>query len=248
MARPTDRQEFIQYCLRKLGAPVINIDVTQEQIEDRVDEALYMYWDYHFDGSEKVYYKHQITQEDIDNGYITLPENINGAVSVFPPFGSLSINGSDIFNTQYQIMLNEIWTMTGESLVPYYMTRERLNLIQEILVGQVPIRYNRHRNKLHLDTNWKRLQIGNYLIVEAYEIVDPEVYQDVWKDRWLQNYAAALIKQQWGNNLTKFIGQQLPGGIQFNGEKILNDATAEVEKIEDKMRNDFMLPPLDMIG
>lgn len=248
MAQPTNREEFISWCLRKLGAPVINIDVAQEQVEDRVDEALSFYWDYHFDGSDKIYYKHQVTEADIKNKYIRLPENIIGAVSVFPPNGQSVSGPADMFNITYQIMLNDIWTMTSESLVPYYMTREKLATMQEILVGQVPIRYNRHRNLLHLDMNWSKVRPGQFLLVEAYEIVDPEVFEDVWKDRWLQNYATALIKVQWGSNLTKFIGQQLVGGVQFNGERILDDGVRERDDLEDKMKTDYSLPPLDMVG
>lgn len=246
MAVPTSREEFIEYCLRKLGAPVINIDVTPEQIDDRVDEALSFFWDYHFDGSEKVYYKHEITQDDIDNKYITLPDNINGAVSIFP-MSSMGF-GADLFNVNYQFMMSEVWSLASGSLVPYYMAMENLALMQEILTSQAPVRYTRTKNKLYLDMNWTKAKLGEYLIVEAYEVVDPEIYADVWKDRWLLNYATALIQVNWGKNLTKFVGQQLVGNLQFNGERILDDGVRDRDALEIKIRSDFEIPPLDMVG
>jgi len=247
MAVPTSRQEFIQYCLRKLGAPVIEINVDPDQVEDRVDEALRYYWDYHFDGSEKTYYKHEITQLDIDNKYITLPENIIGAVRIFPFSGSTYTSG-DLFNIQYQIALNDLYTLTSVSMVPYYMAMEHLALINELLVGQIPIRYTRHRDRLHIDMNWNKVRVGQYFIVEAYEVLDPEIFTDVYADRWLQNYTTAKIKYQWGSNLTKFTNMSLPGGVQFNGERILEDADREIQKMEQEMISSYSLPVSDMIG
>lgn len=248
MAKPTTREEFKAYCLRALGAPVIEINVDDDQVEDRIDEALSYFADYHFDGSATVYYKQQITQQDIDNRYITLPENIMGAVRIFPlgGWGVTSVN--DIFNINYQIALNDLYTLTQAEMLPYYMLREKLGLIHEMLVGQQPIRYERHRNRLHIDMDWNRVKVGQWLIVEAYEVVDPEVYQDVWKDRWLYRYATALIKRQWGGTLTKFNGLQLPGGVTFNGEQILQDAQAEIAKMEEEMISTYSLPPMDFVG
>ena len=247
MAAPTNRDQFIEYCLRKLGKPVIEINVDDDQVQDRVDEALSYYWDYHFDGSDKTYYKHQILQLDIDNKYITLPENIIGAVNIFPiqSFGTSSMS---MFNLDYQIALNDLHTLTSTSMVPYYMAMERLAFMSELLVGKKPIRYNRNRNRLYVDTNWAIIRPGSFLVVEAYEIVDPAVYSDVWKERWLQNYATAKIKYQWGSNLTKFTGMSLPGGVTFNGERILDDSARELEKMESEMISSFSLPVLDMIG
>lgn len=247
MAKPTTREEFKQYCLRKLGAPVIEIDVDDEQVEDRIDEALLYYADYHFDGSDKVYYKHKITEDDRANKYITLPETIIGAVSVFP-LGDPSIGSNDLFNIQYQIALNDLYTLTSVSLVPYYMTMEHISLIQEILVGKQPIRYTRHKNRLYIDMDWNKTTTAQYLVIETYQIVDPDEFPDVWADRWLQNYATAKIKYQWGQHLTKFVGMTLPGGVQFNGQQILNDAEREIQKMEDEMMSSFSLPALDMIG
>lgn len=247
MAVPTTRAEFKAYCLRKLGAPVIEINVDDDQVEDRIDEALKYYWDYHFDGAERTYYRHQVTQTDIDNKYITLPENILGAVSIFS-IADPAVSANDLFSIRYQIALNDLYTLTSVSMVPYYMTMEHLSMLTELLVGKQPIRFNRHTNKLYVDMDWNTIQVGSYLLVEAYSVVDPNTYTDAWGDRWLLNYATALIKRQWGANLTKFSGMQLPGGLTFNGEKILDDATAEIQKMEEEMISTYSLPVLDMIG
>lgn len=246
MAVPTTRKEFKKYCLRALGAPVIEINVDDDQIEDRIDQALRFFWDYHFDGTEKVYFKHQITQETIDTQQIILPENIIGAIKIFEI--STSFSSSNLFSIQYQIALNDLHLLNNVGILSYYMTREHLATIQEVLVGKTPIRYNRHRNILHIDRSTKNLNIGEYLVVEAYEIVDPEVYADVWADRWLQHYCSQLIKRQWGTNLSKFEGLQLPGGVTFNGQKIYDDADAEIKRLEEEMIESYSLPPLDMIG
>jgi hypothetical protein len=247
MAVPTTRSQFKDYCLRRLGFPVIEINVDADQVEDRIDDALKMYWDYHFDGSEKIYYKHAVTSQDQENKYITLPENIIGAVSIFS-IADPSIRSDDLFNIRYQIALNDLYTLTSVSLVPYYMVMQNLALIAEFLVGKQPIRYNRHMNKLYVDMDWYSVSVGEYLLVEAYQVVDPDVFADVWKDQWLMRYCTALIKRQWGSNLTKFTGMQLPGGVQFNGEKIYNDSVEEISKLETEMINSYSLPVLDMIG
>lgn len=247
MAQPTTRTEFKEWCLRKLGKPVIEINVDPDQVDDRVDEALSYYWDYHFDGTEKTYLKHQITADDIANGYITIPENIIGAVNVFP-LNATSVNPSSMFGARYQFVLNNLHDIASYSLVNYYMMMNHLRYMEEMLTGAQPIRYNRHMNKLYIDTDWNSQPVGNYIIVEAYQIVDPTTYTDVWKDRWLQNYATAKIKYQWGSNLTKFSGMQLPGGVTFNGEKIMDDALTELTKLEDEMINSYSLPVADMIG
>jgi len=247
MAVPTTRATFKEWCLRKLGKPVIEINVDDDQVEDRIDESLRYYWDYHFDGTEKVYVKHEIESTDITNKYITLPENIIGAVRVFP-VGDPAMSSDDLFNIRYQIALNDLYTLTSVSMVPYYMVMEHLALVQEILVGQQPIRYNRHRNRLHIDTDWSNYKVGEFLLIEAYEVVDPDVWSDAWGDRWLQQYATAKIKHQWGTNLKKFTGMTLPGGIQFNGQAIFDEAKEEIEALEKEMISSYSLPVADMIG
>jgi hypothetical protein len=247
MAVPTTRTEFKEYCLRKLGKPVIEINVDDDQVEDRIDESLRYYWDYHFDGTEKLYYKHQVTEQNKTDKYITLPENIIGAVRVFP-IADPNVRSDDLFNIRYQIALNDLYSLTSVSMIPYYMVMEQLALITEMLVGQQPIRYSRHKDRLYVDMDWGKINVGEFLLIEAYEVIDPSEYVDVWADRWLQNYVTAKIKYQWGSNLTKFTGMQLPGGVQFNGEKIFNDAQQEIEKMEAEMISSYSLPVSDMVG
>lgn len=238
---PNNRQSFKEYVMRSLGWPVIEINVTDEQIEDRVDEALQFYRDYHPDASERVYYKHQITQTDIDNGYIELPENIFGAVRVFN-LNSRMTSVNNLFGIQYQLALNELYTFSSYSMVPYYMGMMHLELIDQILVGEKPIRYTRHRNRLWIDTDWNLLGENKFLLVEAWEVIDPEIYTDIWSDRWLYRYCEQLIKKNWGNNLKKFGNMQLPSGIVFNGQQIFDEANAEIAKLEDEMYNTHSLP------
>lgn len=241
MAIPTNREQFVENCLRRLGKPVIEINVDDDQIDDRVDEALSYFWDYHFDGSEKIYYKHQVDQTDIDNAYITLPENIIGAVKIFN-IGSAMTSSEAMFDIRYQMALNDLYQFYKQSMIPYYLNMQHIAFLEQLLVGQQPIRYVRHKNRLYVDMDWKKITPGKYLIVEAYEIVDPDVYADVWKDRWLLRYCTALIKRQWGLNLMKYSGVQLMGGITFNGEKIYNEATSEIEQLEAEMLTSYSVP------
>lgn len=246
MAKPTTRTEFKEYCLRSLGKGAIDIDVTDEQVEDRIDEAIKYYADYHFDGSSKIYYKYQITDDDKTNGYITMPENINGVIRMFD-IGS-SIGANNIFNIRYQIALNDLYTLTSVSMVPYYSAMRHIQFLEYMLVGKQPIRYNRHRNKLHIDMDWDRLQTGQYLIIEAYEVIDPDTYTDMWADRWLIKYTTAIIKEQWGSNLKKFSGMQMPGGVTFNGQQIYDEGHQEKLAMEQEMISSYSLPLTDMIG
>ena len=243
---PTTRTEFAEYCLRKLGKPVIEINVDDDQVSDRIDEALRWYWDYHFDGSEKTYYKKIITAEDITNKYVTMPENIIGVVNIFDLGSALGLG--NLFNIRYQIALNDLYTLTSVSMVPYYMAMNHVQFLEQMLVGKKPLRYNRHMNKLYVDMDWNQVVEGQYLVVEAYQVVDPDVYTDAWGDRWLQRYASCLIKQQWGQNMKKFRGMKLPGGIEFNGQQIYDEATQEREELEKEMIYTYSLPATDMIG
>ncbi|QMP83908.1 MAG: hypothetical protein [Caudoviricetes sp.] len=246
MASPTTRAEFRENCLRRLGKPVIEINVDEDQVEDRVDEALRYYWDYHFDGSSKTYYKYQVTEQDKINQYVTIPENIIGVVNIFDLGSALGTN--NLFNIRYQIALNDLYTLTSVSMVPYYMAMQHIQFLEFLLVGKQPLRYNRNTNRLYIDMDWDRINGGEFLVVEAYEVVDPDLYVDVWKDRWLLRYAACLIKQQWGTNLKKFEGMKMPGGLSFNGQQIYNEATDEREKLEQEMIYTYSLPATDMIG
>lgn len=246
MATPTTKDQFKEYCLRSLGKPVIEINVHDEQVDDRVDEALKYYWDYHFDGAEKIYFKYQITAQTKIDRYVPMPENVIGVVNLFPIGQALNTN--NLFNIRYQIALNDLYTLTSVSMVPYYMAMTHVQFLEQMLVGQQPIRYNRHMNRLYVDMDWNIINEGDYIVAEAYQIVDPEVYQDVWKDRWLLRYATCLIKQQWGSNLKKFGNMQMPGGITFNGQQIYDEATAERRELEQEMITSYSLPITDMIG
>ena len=236
MAQPSNRDDFKEYCLRKLGAPVIEINVADEQVDDRIDEAISFFRDYHYDGSQLVYLKHQLTQEELDQGWIAVPSRLLGVTRIFDLGTSIS-TGSGMFNVSYQFVLNNLEQITGYDVTNYYMTMQHLEFLQEILVGKPLIRYNRHVDKLFIDIRKNTLQAGSFIIMEAYDIVDGDVYADFWRDRWLQNYAATLIKEQWGSNLTKFEGMQLVGGVTFNGTQILNDAREERVRLEEQAIN-----------
>lgn len=246
MAVPTDRASFIEYCLRKLGKPVIEINVDPDQIDDRIDEALRYFWDYHFDGSDKTYYKYQVTAQDKVNRFVTMPDNIIGVVNIFEIGQALNTN--NLFNIRYQIALNDLYTLTSVSMVPYYMAMSHVQFLEQMLVGKQPLRYNRHMNQLFIDMDWNIINVGDYIIVEAYQVVDPDVYTKAWSDRWLARYAECLIKQQWGQNLSKFEGMKMPGGLVFNGQKIYDQATEERAALEKEMIYTYSLPALDMIG
>jgi hypothetical protein len=232
MAQPQSREEFKEYILRKIGAPVIQINVAEEQVEDRVDEAVSFWRDYHYNGSQLVYLKHKLTAQDVENGYVTLPQNLLGISKIFDLDTSIS-TGTGIFNVQYQFVLNNISDITGYSVTNYWMTMSHMEFLQEILVGMPLIRYNKHVNKLYIDSDKASLVADRYIIIEAYDIIDPDAYSDVWGDRWLQNYASVLVREQWGLNLTKFTGMQLLGGVQFNGDQILSEARAERQAMEE---------------
>ena len=245
MAYPTSKAEFKEHCLRRLGKPVIEINVDEDQVDDRVDEAIDYYWDFHYDGVEQTFYKWQITEQDKTNRYLTVPENIVGVVDLFDIGDATSTN--NLFNIRYQIALNDLYDLSRYELVPYSMNFQNIRMIEEILVGKQTFKYNKHQNQLHIDMDWSRIDADNYIIAKCYKVMDPETYTNVFKDRWLLRYASALIKKQWGTNLTKFEGMQLPGGLTFNGAKIYDDAQAEIDKLEEEIRT-LQYPPEDMIG
>ena len=246
MANPNSRETFKQYCLRRLGAPVIDINVAEEQIQDRIDEALSFYTDYSFDGTEKAYFKYQLQQQDLINKYIKLPDNIIGTVRFFP-IGDPAVTSDNLFNIRYQIALNDLYTLTSYSMVPYFSVRQHLELFEQILVGEQPIRYNRKNNVLYLDMDWLTLTPGMYILVECYKIVDPQTYPKLWSDRWLQNLATAYIKKQWADNLSKFTGLSLPGGVQFNAQQLMQSALMEIQQAE-KAIMDVQMPLENFVG
>ena len=197
MAVPSSRSTFKELCLRRLGKPVIEINVDDDQVEDRIDQALLYYQDYHFDGSQKLFLKHAVTQDDKDNGYISISNsNVIGIIDIFDIGDALSTN--NLFNIRYQIALNDLYDLSRYELVPYYMNFQNIRMIEEILVGKQRLRYTRNTNQVHVDMDWDRLNVGDYIVAKAYKVIDPDSYADIWKDRWLLRYAACLIKLQWG--------------------------------------------------
>jgi len=247
MATPNSRTTMKDYCLRRLGKPVIEINIDDDQMDDRIDEALLYYQDYHFDGVETTWLKHAITQTDIDNNYISITNAATiGIVDIFDIGDSTSTN--NLFNVRYQIALNDLYDLSRYDLVPYFMNFMNIRFIEEMLIGKQPLRYNRHLNKLAIDMDWLKVNVGDYLVAKVYNKIDPDVNTDVWGDRWLQRYVSALFQIQWGKNLTKFVGMQLPGGVQFNGEQILQQGLEEKNKLEEEMISSYSLPVHDMTG
>lgn len=243
MAKPNSRQTFIDYCLRSLGAPVVEINVDDDQVEDRVDEALQFYQTYHSDAIEKVYLKHEVTQTDIDNGYIAINDLVTDVVRVMPLRDTKSTNS--LFDVKYQIHLNDVYNLGFlGSLVDYEMTQQWLSLLDRIMDSDDKhISFERHKNQLRIDMDWSaEVAIGHYLVVECYRIIDPNTYTDVYNDYYLKKYATALIKQQWGQNLLKFEGMTMPGGVQFNGRQIYEDAQQDIEKLTEEVRLNWEQP------
>ncbi len=243
MAKPNSRQTFIDYCLRSLGAPVVEINVDDDQVEDRVDEALQFYQAYHSDAIEKVYLKHEVTQTDIDNGYIAINDLVTDVVRVMPLRDTKSTNS--LFDVKYQIHLNDVYNLGFlGSLVDYEMTQQWLSLLDRIMDSDDKhISFERHKNQLRIDMDWSaEVAVGHYLVVECYRIIDPNTYTDVYNDYYLKKYATALIKQQWGQNLLKFEGMTMPGGVQFNGRQIYEDAQQDIEKLTEEVRLNWEQP------
>ena len=255
MSVPNTRALFKSYCLRKLGHPVIRVDVTDEQVEDRIDEALYKYMRHHCDGSEKVYLSHELTAGEVASKTIVLDDTILGIVDVFQlGFSTGAGSGSLHFNVPYQILMSEVFSTTGGGVTPsnglsnYVILRQSLEEISQILVGKFPFRYSEKTDTLYLDVSPEKLIEGNYVLIEAYRINDPETYPDVWSDAWLQRYTTALIKEQWGQNLSKFSGAQLPGQITVNGMAIKAEAQTEVQTLEEELDRTWSPLLTDLTG
>ena len=246
----TSRSEFKDYCLRRLGFPVIDINVDDDQVEDRIDDAIQFFIDRHTDGTQKLYYIKRLEQTDIDNKYINLDPSvvvdssnnhldIVGVTRVFPIQDSqATIN---MFDLRYQLRLNELYDFTSASYINYTLTMQHLRSLELLFTGEVPIRYNRHMRRLFIDWSWgsNEAPVGTVAILECYATLDPELYTDMWNDRWLKKYATALIKRMWGSNLKKFKGLQLPGGVTLNADEIYNDAQEEIKLLEDQMESEF---------
>lgn len=249
MANPTSRQGLIDYALRRLGAPVIEINVDDDQIEDRIDDALQFYQEYHSDATMRIYLKHELTAEDITNRYISLNDNILYVKRIFPFVGDSS--NINMFSVKYQMHLNDLYDLSYIGDLLYYeMVQQYMSLLDMKLNGQSEFsRFNRHMNELHLDIDWESdVKAGDYVIVECMRIVDPSTYTDVYNDMFLKQYATALIKQQWGANLIKFEGMQMPGGVTINARQIFEDANLELEKIREQMQLNYEMPPDFYVG
>jgi hypothetical protein len=280
MAQPSTRQELIDYCLRKLGAPVLEINVAQEQIEDLVDDAVQYFQERHFDGVYPTFLKYKITQDDIDRGkasgaggvgvttttgtstivgtattfnyyensnYLQVPNSVIGVNKIFTFGGSNSIS-SGMFSIKYQLFLNDIYYWGSTELLTYAMTKTYLEDIDFLLTTQKQIRFNQRQDRLYLDIDWSGVKAGEYFIIDCYRMMDPSSYSQVWNDSFLKKYLTSLIKRQWGQNLIKFQGVKLPGGVELNGRQIYDDGQRELDVIMDQMSSTYELPPLDMIG
>jgi len=270
MALPTTRATFKEYCLRSLGKPVIEINVDPDQVEDRIDQALQYFSQYHYDGIERVYLKYQVSAADItrarsDNSlssvtdidgstsavwkeqknYIPVPSSIMSIVKVFP----LNQGRTTMFDVKYQMRLNDLHNFSSTSMINYEMSMQHLDFLDHILTGDTAIRHNQHQNRLYLDMDWQSDVVADdYIVIECYRKLDPESFGDVYNDIFLKKYAAQLIKLQWGANLSKFQGIQMLGGVALNGEQIYTQAQEEINKLEEQIQLAYELPPMHMIG
>ena len=281
MAQPATRSEFKNYLLRQLGAPVLEINVADEQVDDIIDDALQYFHERHFDGVLRTYLKYQITQDDIDRGkgpgqsgvlgittttatstidgaavqfdweensnYLQVPPAVIGVEKVFHFDGSQSMS-SGMFSIKYQLFLNDIYFWGAMEMLTYTMTRTYLSDLEFALTTQKQIRFNQRMDRLYMDIDWGELTAGDWLIMDCYRTLDPNDYARVWNDSFLKKYTAALLKKQWGQNLIKFNGVKLPGGVELNGRDIYEDGVKELEVIQEMMSSTYELPPLDMIG
>ncbi len=256
MASPSSRVELLNHCLRRLGAPVIEINVDDQQLEDRLDDALQFFREYNSDATVRTYLKHQLTQEDFTNGYITISDNVYFIKKVLPFGGVIGGGGSsaaNFFDVKYQIALNDIYnlnTFIGD-LAYLEQINQYLALIDMKLTGHPQISFNRLQNRLYvhgaLDSN-SQLSAGDYIVLEAFNIVDGETHTDVYNDMFLKEYLTQLIKRQWGANLSKFEGMQLPGGVTLNGRIIYEEATQEILRLEEQVRLNYELPVDFFVG
>jgi len=288
MAKPTTRQELIDYCLRRLGAPVLEINVDDDQIDDLVDDAIQYFNERHFDGVERMYLKYKITQDDIDRGvgaqtagsdvtdgetgvgittttgtstivgtattfsfyensnYIQVPDSVIGIEKVFKFDASSISNG--MFSIKYQLFLNDLYYFNSVELLQYSMTKTYLEDIDFLLTTDKQIRFNKRQNRMYLDIDWGAESKDTFIVIDCYRALDPADFSKVYNDSFVKKYLTALIKRQWGQNLIKFQGVKLPGGIELNGRQIYDDAERDLEDIKQRMTQEYELPPLDFIG
>lgn len=269
MAKVTSRVELIEYCLRRLGFPVIEINVDDDQIQDRIDDTFAFYQDYHFDGTERQFLSIQVTQDHIDSGYIDVPDDMIFVSRALPfarmankfyPFNdpSASLNFNHLFGfgtTGGYGAQSSTGDHTGRTndltMTSYWLNMQYFEQMSSMFgAGEIPIRFNRHTNRVYLDTDWNDhgISVDDYLVLEGYRVVDPEVHVDVYNDRWVKRYATAQIKKQWGANLIKYSGIALPGGVTLDGDKLFTEASDEIEKLEDEMQDKYEEPPMPFMG
>ena len=281
MAQPTTRQELIDYSLRQLGAPVLEVNVADEQVEDLVDDALQFFHERHFDGVSQVFLKYKITQEDIDRGkakpsdgvgiastsattsivgtattftyyensnYLEIPPSVIGINKIYRYDDAKSASMSNMFSFKYQLFLNDLYYFGSTDILSYANSMSYLETLNFLLNTHKQIRFNQRQNRLYLDVDFTQITNDHYIIIDCWRTMDPNDYPRVWNDSFLKKYLTALIKIQWGQNLIKFQGVKLPGGIEFNGRQIYDDGQKELNIIMEKMSNTYELPPLDMIG
>lgn len=270
--RPDSRQELKDYCLRRLGYPVIQINVDDAQVEDRLDDALQYFSEYHFDGVEKVYMSRQIRQIDIDRRYIDLKDEIledtaNGikAAPALDPTGRSvvsvvkcyqlfdTLGGTGMFDARYQIALNDLYGLRtntySDSLISYDLTRRHMQMLQDMLTPEKTVEFSRVTNKIHVNMDWKNnARVGEYMMFETYQILDPTKYTEIYNDLLLKKYCTAVIKYQWGQNLSKYSGVSLPGGVTMDASSILSESKREMEQIEEQIQSKYELPPQFIVG
>ena len=262
MATPSTRETLKQYCLRNLGKPVIDINVDDDQVEDRIDEALQYFAQYHVDGVERMYLKYLVTEADITrmttdasesitensitttykraDNFIVVPSSVISVVNVFPLSDRANLN---MFDVKYQLRLNDLYDFSSTSIVHYEMTMRHLDFLDHILVGEKPMRFNHLSNKLFIDTDWSRdITAGEYLIMEVFRKLNPDDNTDMYDDIYLKRYTTALIKRQWGQNLSKFNGTAMLGGVTLNGPELFSTAIAEQQKLEEEIRLNYEEP------
>jgi hypothetical protein len=287
MAKPSTRQGLIDYCLRQLGAPVLEINVDDDQIDDLVDDTIQYFNERHYDGVEKMYLKYEISQDDIDRGkgvtvaggdqvdgktgvgivtttatstgiaattfsfyensnFIQVPDSVIGVERLFK-FDTSSISGG-MFSIKYQLFLNDLYYFNSVELLQYSMVKSYLEDIDHLLTTDKQIRFNKRQDRLYLDIDWGSQSAGNFIVIECYRALDPASFTQIYNDSFVKRYLTALIKRQWGRNLSKFRGVKLPGGIELNGGEILQQAEQELAEIKSRMSMEYELPPLDFIG
>jgi len=244
MAVPSSRQSLIDYCLRRLGQPVIEINVDTDQVEDRVDDALSIYREFHDDALVRVFLKHEVTQTDIDNGYISIAADIPYITKVFPLNPTYS--NVNMFDIRYQMMLASLgdFLQFAGGMAYYYQLEQYLDYLDNLLTGAPLVTFSRNQNRLYLHGNFEDKDViaGQFILMEAYQEIDGATYTSIWNDIFLKDYTTQLIKQQWGSNLIKFEGMQLPGGVTMNGRQLYDDATQELQRLEEKLRLEHERP------